>query len=512
MSRRPAASIVASPVLVGAVTVLVSIVAVFLAYNANTGLPFVPTYDIKAELPGASNLLASNEVRLGGFRVGIIDEISPGVSDRGERRSIAIAHLKLDKIVEEIPVDSVVRVRPRSALGLKFIEITPGKSDKTFAPGETIPLENAIKPIELDEFFGLNTAEFRRNQRASIQGFGTGLAGRGESINLAIEDFVPLLTHLEPVMKNLGDPRTRFAQFFRESRRFSGQIAPVAPTYAQLFVNMATTFEALSRHPERLRQVIEKSSPTIEQAIKSFPVQRPFLRDTAVLMDRLEPVAREMRRSLPAAADAFEVGAPVLRRAPALYRRTERVLAALEDLAERPTTLLGFQNLRDLLNVATPFVEYVAPYQTVCNYWNYYWNAISEHVSENVAGGTLQRSLSKSDNSTQDNRISSTEADRPADIPRNQPIDAKDPRGEPLTALHTGGPGSAVDAQGKANCTAGQRGYLTGPLVPDGRYPASDDPTKGGGSHVVWDADIGVRYGGTYKARELGIDGVEDVP
>ena len=41
-----------SPVLVGAVTVLVIIVAVFLAYNANNGLPFVSTYDLKA--PGRS--------------------------------------------------------------------------------------------------------------------------------------------------------------------------------------------------------------------------------------------------------------------------------------------------------------------------------------------------------------------------------------------------------------------------------------------------------------------------
>ena len=55
MSRRPTSSIVASPVLVGAVTVLVAIVAVFLAYNANQGLPFVPTYDVKAELPSGSS-------------------------------------------------------------------------------------------------------------------------------------------------------------------------------------------------------------------------------------------------------------------------------------------------------------------------------------------------------------------------------------------------------------------------------------------------------------------------
>ena len=42
MRGRAASSVFANPVLVGAVTVLVVIVAVFLSYNANNGLPFVP--------------------------------------------------------------------------------------------------------------------------------------------------------------------------------------------------------------------------------------------------------------------------------------------------------------------------------------------------------------------------------------------------------------------------------------------------------------------------------------
>ena len=40
--RGGTAALTASPVLVGAVTLLVTIVAVFLSYNANSGLPFVP--------------------------------------------------------------------------------------------------------------------------------------------------------------------------------------------------------------------------------------------------------------------------------------------------------------------------------------------------------------------------------------------------------------------------------------------------------------------------------------
>ena len=71
--RRGSASIAANPVLIGAATTLVVIVAVFLAYNANSGLPFVPTYELKAEVPNAANLVKGNDVRIGGTRVGVVD-------------------------------------------------------------------------------------------------------------------------------------------------------------------------------------------------------------------------------------------------------------------------------------------------------------------------------------------------------------------------------------------------------------------------------------------------------
>src|SRR5438045_5969137 len=90
------ASVIASPVLAGAVTVLIVIVGVYLAYNANNGLPFVPTYDLNAELPNAQKLIAGNEVRLGGFRVSVIDEIKP-IEKKvgGKTQTIALLKLKL---------------------------------------------------------------------------------------------------------------------------------------------------------------------------------------------------------------------------------------------------------------------------------------------------------------------------------------------------------------------------------------------------------------------------------
>lgn len=501
-------SIIASPVLVGSVTLLIACVAVMLAVKANQGLPFVPTYEVKAELPGGLNLVKGNEVRVGGMHVGLVDAIDPKV-DQKSGRTIAVISMSISKDVGELPADTQVNIRPRSALGLKYVELNLGTSKQTLEPGSTLPLANSTRPVEFDEFLSTYDEQTRENQRGALKGFGDALAGRGQTINSVIHNFRPFVTHLEPVMRVLSDRETRLGEFFVQARRFSGQVAPVADTYAQLFGNMATTFEALSRDKLALQQTIERGPRTLDAGISSFPVQRPFLEHSELLAAKLEPAAAEMETALPPATRALQVGRPVVRKAPKLYDNTQKVFAALKDLAEEPTTLLGLRDLRTTLMVAAPLLQYIAPYQTVCNYWNYYWSGLSEHVSEPVRGGTAQRSILKSDNRTQDNRISSSEADRPADIPEGEnPKGAKDPAGDPLEALHRTAYGPAIDAAGNADCQTGQRGYVTGPFVTGSRYAPSKDPAKGGGSHVVFDSNFPGLSGPTFK----GVPSLKDVP
>ena len=57
MNSRQRSSLAGSPTLVGAVTILCAVVAVGLSYNANNGLPFVPTYDVTVQVPDAAGLV-----------------------------------------------------------------------------------------------------------------------------------------------------------------------------------------------------------------------------------------------------------------------------------------------------------------------------------------------------------------------------------------------------------------------------------------------------------------------
>src|SRR6188474_1227833 len=167
MRRGGQAALTASPVLVGAVTLLVAIVAVFLSYNANSGLPFVPTYDLNAQFENSANLVVGNDVRIGGQRVGAVSKIDP-MPGEGDKPPTALVEMKLEKQVDPLPVDSTMIIRPRSALGLKYVELTPGHSDEGFAAGDTIPATQAKpEPVEIDQVFNVFDAKTRRGAQRS---------------------------------------------------------------------------------------------------------------------------------------------------------------------------------------------------------------------------------------------------------------------------------------------------------------------------------------------------------
>src|SRR2546423_9522323 len=167
---RGATAIASNPVLVGVATTLVIVVAVFLAYNANAGLPWVPTYRLSADVPIATSLVKGNEVRIGGLRVGVVDKITPKQTENGN--TYAKLDLELETRIRTLPVDSTILVRPRSALGLKYIEVTRGTSQEGYKDGATIPLSAAkVKPVEFDDFFNMFDAHTRKGEQQNLRGF-----------------------------------------------------------------------------------------------------------------------------------------------------------------------------------------------------------------------------------------------------------------------------------------------------------------------------------------------------
>jgi len=360
--------VASSPVIVGAVTVLVVIVAVFLAYNANNGLPFVATYDLKARVPNATALVDGNEVRIGGSRVGVVRTVTPIQLDNGA--VVAELDLKLDKSAEPIPANSTMIIRPKSPLGLKYLQIVPGDSSEGLDAGETIPVGAARpEPVDIDEFFDTFDEKTRTAIQRSNAGFGNAFAGRGPQINTALGALRSAAENGQPVLRTLVAPSTNFGGFWEALADLSATVAPVAEQQASMFVALDRTFAAFARVSRPyIQETIVKGPPTLDAVTAALPALRPFFRSSGRFFTALKPGARALGETSPTINAALRAGIPALNRSPALFAQLDPTAEAVLDFQSEPGVFNGLDLLTDTNNVLDPAISFIAPAQTTCNY------------------------------------------------------------------------------------------------------------------------------------------------
>jgi phospholipid/cholesterol/gamma-HCH transport system substrate-binding protein len=475
--RRTAQPAFANPVLIGAVTVLVAIVAVFLSYNANNGLPFVPTRELKVDLANGAAVVPGNDVEQGGFRVGLVSDEHPIELANGTVG--AQLTLKLNEANGKVPIDSTATIRPRSALGLKYVELNYGHSSRMFADGGTMPISQTHVPVQFDDLNKMFNDRSRPAIQENLVGFGDALTGRGSSLNDTIASLPALFAHLRPVAQYLSDPRTELSRFLVALNGFFGTISPVAQTNARLFADQATTFAAISKDPNALESTIRESPPTLDVSTASLKVQQPFLVDLTRFADYMAPATSELRAALPNINPALEAGIRVLPRTPSMNAKLQGVLSSVQSLAKDPGTNVALNGLTSTVGTLNPMIRYLGPYVTVCNQWNYFWVELADLVSEQTNFGMAQRALIMFPNH-QTNNVGQQGASQPAN--GYQP---GDPVGTSGTAdaeyLHGPAYGAAVTNQGTADCEAGQRGYplQLNHLDPQGRSLQTDQYNLG---------------------------------
>jgi virulence factor Mce-like protein len=479
VNRRRSTSILSgSPVLVGAVTVIVTMVAVFLSYNANEGLPFVPTYDLTAKVPNANGLVRGNEVRMGGSRVGVVTAIETDPQPDGG--VAADLTLELDERIVPLPKDSTVIIRPRSALGLKYVEITEGRSPEGYEEKATIPLEatSQTETKEIDDFFNMFDEPTRVGSRTNLETYGAGFAGRGRSLNRAFAELGPVVEKLEPVMRNWNAPRTAWARFFPALEQAAAEVAPVAQQQADVWVALNTTFTAWASVSDDLQETISEGPPALETATRELPRQRPFLASNEELFRRFRPAFAALGEAAPGIGTAFEVGTPALLRSPGFNRRLTRTLATLERFGDDERVPAGLARIANTMRTLRPTLAFLAPAQTKCNYGTLFFRNLASLTSESDAVGSM---LSISPMTLP---LTQGSEGGPAAVPANGP--PPPPNSSPSLVsllqdsyLHSNPyPNTAAPGQ-PAECEAGNEGYRSGVNGPN--QQAIGSPANAGG-------------------------------
>jgi ABC-type transporter Mla subunit MlaD len=390
MNPRRRSSLAASPLLIGGITVLIAAVAVYISYNANNGLPFTPTYQIKAELPEAYGLQKGNEVRLAGNRVGIVSALTPQ-ENHATGRVTAVIDLKLEKHAGPLPVDTSTRVESVSAIGLKYLELTRGHSHTMLPEGATIPASQSGEPVQIQNFFNMFDKRTRIAIAQNTDTYGDALAGRGLGLNNTISTLRPLVRNAVPVLHNLASPQTGFGELFIALDKAAKEVAPVAETQASFYRYLDTFFTAFASASPSLERTIEGGPAALRQAIHSLPFEEPVIEKTATFLSLLRPSARILRTVAAPLGHAFAVGAVNLRAAVSLNKQLASSLQALEVFAKDPVVSLGLEEFTSTAQLGVPLLEGIAPAQTTCNYATLAFRNVANLLAESIGNGTLAR-------------------------------------------------------------------------------------------------------------------------
>ncbi len=380
-------SLTANPLLVGAVLILLGGVALILSYNANRGLPFVPTYRFSVDVPDAAEITKGDDVRISGSRVGQVLGAT-AMEPSGGRPPFARLQVALDANQPPLPLDSLTRIRPRSVLGSKFLELTRGRSHKVVPPNGVLPLRQALHAVEIDEAFNVFDRETSHGLQGTINGLGNTLAGRGNSLNDAVVSTRRLLPPLQRLLRLLVDPRTDLSGFVRGAAAASHALAPQARALGSLFDHTARTLAAVEAAGGALGQSIDELAPTETVAIRALETTGPVLSDAASIMRALRPAASLLPGTSRNLADAVEVGTPVLGRVPALADQLGGTLGALDRLSRDTSSPRAVQELIQTVTYLKPTLRFLNPAQIDCNVLAVFLRNAQSAVSEGDSAGS----------------------------------------------------------------------------------------------------------------------------
>ena len=321
--------------------------------------------------PTAPNLVKGNEVRSGGFRIGVVDDMKPVMLPDGTGRRRAHAQARQEGRRGPGRLDGRRSARARRWAS-STSSSTTGTSKKD-VPRRRDAARRARRRSRSSSTRSSTCSTSRRGapRRTTCRASATRSPAAAPTSTRRSRSRRALFGHLEPVMAQPAAPRTELPRFFKELGDAARIVAPVSKTNAHLFTDDGRHLRGdLARPAGAQGTRSPRARRRCDAGTASLRVQRPFLEHTAALSRDLDARRTELRGALPTSTARCDVGTPVQRRSVALNDDLQGALGALSDLVEAPTTLGALRGLTATVGTLQPQLRYLGPYVTVCNSWN----------------------------------------------------------------------------------------------------------------------------------------------
>jgi virulence factor Mce-like protein len=309
------------------------------------------------QLDNAFGLVEGADMKIAGVRAGKITDMK---IDRRAKKALVEFEVAQTSGFKTLRADVQCETRPQSLIGEYFLDCQPGNSPKRLKPGSTIPVSQTQSTIPPDLVNNILRLPQRERLRILLNEFGTGLAARGQDLNLAIRRGVPairetdkllailarenhviadLTTNADQVITALANNRQNVGRFVVEARDTAAASAERKSDIAGSFNRLPRFLEQLTPTMRELGRAVDAQTPALRDLNASAGQLRRFFNDLGPFADASRPSFRSLGEASVVGRQAAQAAKPTVAELRRFARHTpelgKNLAIVLEDLYDR---------------------------------------------------------------------------------------------------------------------------------------------------------------------------------
>jgi phospholipid/cholesterol/gamma-HCH transport system substrate-binding protein len=254
-----------NPVIIGAVSIATIVLLLVAAFRAQD-LPLIGGGDTYyAMFEDTAGLVAGDEVRMAGVRIGKVDEVELD-NDQGQVK--VTFNVETD---EEFGTETGAAILVKTILGQKFLALEPA-GDGQLEAGSKIPVERTTEPFDVvDAFTGLadTIGDGTTTSDIDTEQLTDSLTVLADLTRNTPEEFRGALDGLSRLSANLADRDDEINSLLQNLRRVSTVLDARDEDLVALMDDADVLFEALLQRREQLHQLLV-STQTVSRELTAL--------------------------------------------------------------------------------------------------------------------------------------------------------------------------------------------------------------------------------------------------
>jgi phospholipid/cholesterol/gamma-HCH transport system substrate-binding protein len=247
-------------------------------------------YSVYALFDDAGNLIAGENVKIDGVKVGTVSSVTP----TPQAKAAVVMNIE-NPGFRDFRADASCIIRPESLIGEKYVDCLPTQlrvegtplppqlqkipGGREGAGDYLLPLQNTSSPVDVDLLGDIDRLPERERLTIILNELGAGLAGRGSDLSEVIKSANPALRELDRVLAILAGENHTLTKLAVDSDKALAPLAKVRGRVADFIAQANTVAQAgaatrgsLARNLKLLPPFLERLGPALER-IQRFAEQ-----------------------------------------------------------------------------------------------------------------------------------------------------------------------------------------------------------------------------------------------